>query len=57
MPTDQSAAYKLLFSTREMVRALVQGFVPDDNWLHSLDYATLEKNALQLHQRRHTPRC
>ena len=43
MPTDQSAAYKLLFSTREMVRALVQGFVPDDNWLHSLDYATLEK--------------
>ena len=26
-----------------MVRDLVLGFIPDD-WLHSLDYTTLEKN-------------
>ena len=34
--------YKLLFSSPELVRDLVMGFIPDD-WLHSLDYSTLEK--------------
>jgi hypothetical protein len=33
--------YKLLFSTPELVRDLILGFVPDE-WLHSLDYSTLE---------------
>ncbi|MDO4233014.1 MAG: Rpn family recombination-promoting nuclease/putative transposase [Lautropia sp.] len=36
------ASYKLLFSSPELVRDLVLGFIPDE-WLHSLDYATLEK--------------
>ena len=35
-------SYKFLFSTPELVRDLIIGFVPDD-WLHSLDYSTLEK--------------
>jgi hypothetical protein len=34
--------YKLLFSAPEMVRDLILGFVPDD-WLHGLDFNTLEK--------------
>ncbi len=42
MPQDDDAGYKLLFSAPEMVRDLVMGFIPDD-WLHRLDYATLEK--------------
>ncbi|MDO4230851.1 MAG: Rpn family recombination-promoting nuclease/putative transposase [Lautropia sp.] len=36
------ASYKLLFSSPELVRDLVLGFIPDE-WLHSLDYSTLEK--------------
>ena len=42
MPPDNDASYKLLFSSPELVRDLVLGFIPDD-WLHSLDYRTLEK--------------
>ena len=42
MPRDTDASYKLLFSAPEVVRDLVLGFIPDD-WLHSLDYTTLEK--------------
>lgn len=41
-PSDHDASYKLLFSATELVRDLVLGFIPDA-WLHSLDYATLEK--------------
>ena len=40
-PSDDSS-YKFLFSMPEMVRDLVLGFIPDP-WLHSLDFATLEK--------------
>jgi len=40
-PTHDSS-YKFLFSNPELVRDLILGFVPDD-WLHSLDYSTLEK--------------
>ena len=36
------SSYKFLFSTPELVRDLIIGFVPDD-WLHGLDYTTLEK--------------
>ena len=36
------SSYKLLFSSPEVVRDLIIGFIPDD-WLHSLDYTTLEK--------------
>jgi hypothetical protein len=32
----------VLFSSPEVVRDLVLGFIPDE-WLHSLDYTTLEK--------------
>lgn len=42
MSTDDDASYKLLFSAPEVVRDLVLGFIPDE-WLHSLDYSTLEK--------------
>lgn len=35
------SGWRLLFSTPELVRDLILGFVPDE-WLHSLDYATLE---------------
>ena len=42
MPLEDDASYKLLFSAPEVVRDLVLGFIPDD-WLHSLDYSTLEK--------------
>lgn len=42
MTTTDDASYKLLFSAPELVRDLVLGFIPDD-WLHSLDYSTLEK--------------
>ena len=39
---DNDASYKLLFSYPELVRDLVMGFIPDE-WLHSLDYTTLEQ--------------
>jgi len=39
---DHDSSYKHLFSTPELVRDLILGFVPDE-WLHSLDYTTLEK--------------
>lgn len=42
MHPDHDASYKLLFSSPELVRDLVLGFIPDE-WLHSLDYRTLEK--------------
>lgn len=42
MATDHDSSYKSLFSTPELVRDLIMGFIPDE-WLHSLDYATLEK--------------
>jgi len=42
MPREDDASYKLLFSAPEIVRDLILGFVPDD-WLHGLDYSTLEK--------------
>ena len=42
MSQDNDASYKLLFSSPELVRDLVLGFIPDA-WLHSLDYRTLEK--------------
>jgi predicted transposase YdaD len=42
MPNNHDASYKQLFSHPEVVRDLVRGFVPDQ-WLHSLDFSTLEK--------------
>ena len=42
MSSNDDAGYKLLFSSPELVRDLVMGFIPDD-WLHGLDYDTLEK--------------
>ena len=42
MNQDHDSSYKFLFSNPEMVRDLIIGFIPDD-WLHSLDYSTLEK--------------
>ncbi|MBW8067920.1 MAG: DUF4351 domain-containing protein [Ferrovum sp.] len=42
MSLDHDSSYKYLFSAPEMVRDLIMGFVPDE-WLHSLDYATLER--------------
>ena len=42
MSFEDDASYKLLFSAPEVVRDLVLGFIPDE-WLHSLDYTTLEK--------------
>jgi len=42
MANDHDSSYKFLFSTPEMVRDLIMGFVPDE-WLHSLDYTTLEQ--------------
>jgi predicted transposase YdaD len=42
MANDHDTGYKLLFSHPEMVRDLLIGFIQDD-WLHSLDYTTLEK--------------
>lgn len=41
MSHDDDASYKLIFSAPEVVRDLILGFVPDE-WLHSLDYSTLE---------------
>lgn len=42
MKRSTDAAYKLLFSTREIVRDLVTGFIADP-WLSGLDLDTLEK--------------
>ncbi|MDO4232654.1 MAG: Rpn family recombination-promoting nuclease/putative transposase [Lautropia sp.] len=42
MPRADDASYKLLFSSPELVRDLILGFIPDE-WLHSLDYTTLER--------------
>jgi len=42
MTREDDASYKLLFSSPDVVRDLVLGFIPDA-WLHSLDYSTLEK--------------
>ncbi|MEI8303237.1 MAG: Rpn family recombination-promoting nuclease/putative transposase [Burkholderiales bacterium] len=42
MPIRPDTAYKLLFSTPEIVRDLVTGFIHDP-WLRSLDLDTLEK--------------
>ena len=42
MNQGNDAGYKLLFSAPEVVRDLVMGFIPDE-WLHGLDYDTLEK--------------
>jgi hypothetical protein len=42
MSKIHDSSYKFLFSNPELVRDLIMGFIPDD-WLHSLDCATLEK--------------
>ena len=42
MSQTHDSSYKFLFSNPELVRDLIMGFIPDD-WLHSLDYSTLEK--------------
>lgn len=42
MSHDHDSSYKSLFANPEMVRDLVMGFIPDD-WLHTLNYATLER--------------
>ena len=42
MSSEDAASYKLLFSAPEVVRDLVLGFIPAE-WLHSLDYTTLEQ--------------
>ena len=42
MSHDDDASYKTLFSAPEVVRDLILGFVPDE-WLHGLDYRTLER--------------
>ena len=42
MSNDHDSSYKFLFARPEMVRDLIMGFIPDA-WLHSLDYATLER--------------
>lgn len=42
MAKPHDASYKLLFSSPEMVRDLILGFVPD-KWLRKLDYSTLER--------------
>jgi predicted transposase/invertase (TIGR01784 family) len=40
--TSHDSSYKHLFAMPELVRDLILGFVPDE-WLHTLDYTTLEK--------------
>jgi len=42
MANAHDTGYKLLFSNPELVRDLILGFVPDE-WLHQLDYSTLER--------------
>ncbi len=41
MSNDHDGSYRYLFSNPELVRDLIMGFIPDE-WLHSLDYSTLE---------------
>ena len=40
--SHDDASYKTLFAAPEVMRDLLLGFVPDD-WLHGLDYRTLER--------------
>ena len=42
MSKIHDSSYKFLFSNPELVRDLIMGFIEDD-WLHGLDYSTLEK--------------
>jgi predicted transposase YdaD len=42
MSHADDASYKTLFAAPEVVRDLILGFIPDE-WLHGLDYATLER--------------
>jgi len=42
MSKIHDSSYKFLFSNPELVRDLIMGFIPDD-WLHTLNYSTLEK--------------
>ena len=42
MSNNYDSGYKYLFANPELVRDLILGFIPDE-WLHSLDYATLER--------------
>jgi predicted transposase/invertase (TIGR01784 family) len=42
MSHEDDASYKTLFAAPEVVRDLILGFIPDE-WLHSLDYTTLER--------------
>ena len=42
MANDHDTGYRFLFSTPELVRDLILGFIPDE-WLHSFDYGTLER--------------
>jgi predicted transposase/invertase (TIGR01784 family) len=42
MSNEHDGSYKYLFSNPELVRDLIMGFIPDE-WLHSLDYSTLER--------------
>lgn len=41
MNKEHDSGYRYLFSNPALVKDLIMGFVPDD-WLHSLDYSTLE---------------
>jgi len=36
MASDHDGSYRFFFSTPELVRDLIPGFVPDE-WLHRLD--------------------
>jgi hypothetical protein len=40
--SEHDHSYKLLFSHPQMVRDLLEGFIPGD-WLSQLDYDSLEK--------------
>lgn len=44
MAQDDDASYKLLFSSPDMVRDLVRGFLPQ-RWLQRLDFGTLQRVA------------
>jgi hypothetical protein len=48
MSHDDDASYKTLFAAPEVARDLILGFIPDD-WLHGLDYTTLERVSGILH--------
>ena len=55
MATDHDSSYKFLFSTPELVRDLIIGFVPDE-WLHSLDYSTWKSPRQLRHRGLSSPR-